>query len=77
MNREQASPPNAYPLSRQMLGRYAPGICRAGEQAEVTGDVDMVAFLSTGKVLPSQLICRISEKGQFSPIAILIRLVSF
>jgi hypothetical protein len=36
---EQGGAPNAYPLSRRMLGRFAPGIRRASGPAPVTLDV--------------------------------------
>ncbi len=36
---QQCSPPNTYPPSRQMLGRFAPGIRRASGPVSVTADV--------------------------------------
>ena len=49
---ERASPPNPYPSSRQVLGRFAPGIRRADGTGQVIGDVNMVAILSRDKELP-------------------------
>ena len=51
-NCEQCGPDNPSPLSRRVLGRYAPGTRRASGPVPVIADVDMVAFLSRDKSSP-------------------------